>query len=131
MSFHLWIAYAVTEFVLSMTPGPAVLYVSSQGMRGGFVSGVRAGAGIVTGNSVYFALSGLGLGALIVSSARLFTVVRWMGAAYLVLYGARMLFARGSGATERPPAVERPFARGLIVQLANPKAMLFFTALLP
>ena len=136
MDLKLLLIFAVTELLLSMTPGPAVLLVVSQGMRFGFASSIRGTLGILTGNAIYFALSAAGLGALLVASARLFEIIKWAGAAYLVYVGLRMLISKGeaqavvdkSGLSRRGL---RLFSQGLITQLSNPKAVVFFTALLP
>lgn len=134
MSFAHLLLFAATELLLSLTPGPAVLLVVSQGMRRGAAVSRRGAAGILTGNAIYFALSAAGLGALLIASKRVFDVLQLAGAAYLVLLGVKMLLwpsreevtarvteDRGTGA----------FLQGLVTQLANPKAIVFFTALLP
>lgn len=126
--------FAATELLLSMTPGPAVLLVISLGMRRGFASSRRGAAGILTGNAIYFALSAAGLGALLIASKRVFDVLQIAGAAYLILIGLKMALL-----PSRPEPVEEvkvrrlddSFLQGLVTQLANPKALVFFTALLP
>jgi homoserine/homoserine lactone efflux protein len=125
--------FAGMEFVLSMTPGLAVLLVVSHGMRGGWRAGVRAALGILTGNAIYFALSAAGVGALLVASPRAFQAMRWAGVAYLLFIGVTMLFSRPSPPDERDttPLAPRAFVQGLVTQLANPKAIVFFTAFLP
>jgi threonine/homoserine/homoserine lactone efflux protein len=125
--------FAATELLLSMTPGPAVLLVVSQGMRRGFRSSRRGAAGILTGNAIYFALSAAGLGALLVASKRVFDVLQIAGAAYLVLLGLKMLVWPNRQADESTslPGDSGSFMQGLLTQLANPKAIVFFTALLP
>jgi len=116
-----------------MTPGPAVLLVVSQGMRRGFASSRRGAAGILTGNAIYFALSAAGLGALLVASKRVFDVLQIVGAAYLVLLGLKMLVmpSRQVDESSRLRGDSGSFVQGLLTQLANPKAIVFFTALLP
>jgi threonine/homoserine/homoserine lactone efflux protein len=124
--------FAATEFLLSLTPGPAVLLVVSQGMRDGFRTSARAAAGILSGNAIYFAASAAGLGALLMaSSPNVFLVLEWAGAAYLALLGFKMvLFPNEPGAAT--VMVERgAWRQGLVTQLANPKAIAFFTTLLP
>lgn len=125
--------FAATELVLCLTPGPAVLLVVSQAMRRGFRDGLRGALGILTGNTFYFALSATGLGALLLASTRVFEILRWAGAAYLAILGLKMLlFPSPAPSAETPaPATSRPFVQGVITQLANPKAIVFFTALLP
>ena len=136
MSLKLLLVFAVTEFFLSLTPGPAVLLVLSQGMKTGFKSSLRGAMGILAGNAIYFALSALGLGALLVASATLFQVIKWTGAAYLIFIGLKLLLAKpreadAGQAASAPKRAVRLFSEGLLTQLSNPKAIIFFSALLP
>lgn len=136
MSLKLLAIFAVTELFLCMTPGPAVMLVVSQGMKSGFKSSLRGTLGILTGNALYFALSALGLGALLLASSTLFQIIKWVGAAYLIFIGLKMLFAKDQQQTIDQEIMTRRrsvklFSHGLITQLSNPKAIVFFSALLP
>jgi homoserine/homoserine lactone efflux protein len=135
MSLRTWLLFCATDTVLCLTPGPAVLLVVSQAISRGTWSGLAASVGILATNAVYFALSATGVGALLAGSSRVFIVVKWLGAIYLVWMGARMILARSSAA---PPPVVAPalstrnaFSLGVVTQGANPKAIVFFTAILP
>jgi len=83
--------FAGTEFVLSLTPGAAVLLVMSQGLRGGAKASLLGALGIIDGNAICFTVSALGLGALIMTSAVLLYAIKWAGAAYLIYLGAKMI----------------------------------------
>jgi|SRR6185436_11180482 homoserine/homoserine lactone efflux protein len=140
MSVKLLLVFVLTEFLLCLTPGPAVLLIISQAVRAGFKSSLNGVAGIVVGNTIYFCLSALGLGALLLASTTVFQVIKWLGIAYLIVTGIRMLFVRGYASTAEAMSViaashkNRPltlFGQGVLTQLANPKAIAFFTALLP
>jgi threonine/homoserine/homoserine lactone efflux protein len=137
MSIEIILIFAVTEFLLSLTPGPAVLLVIGQGMRHGFSSSVKGSLGILTGNAIYFALSAFGLGAVLLASATMFTIIKYAGVAYLVYVGVQMILTRSEPEDENldrellPKKSFKHFAQGLITQLSNPKAIVFFTALLP
>jgi threonine/homoserine/homoserine lactone efflux protein len=139
MSFDSWLLFCATEAVLCLTPGPAVLLVVSLALTRGAGAGLGASLGILTANAFYFALSATGIGAVLLASWELFFLIKWIGAAYLVWLGLRMLFARDSPLTQvgqEPGAkgarpVAAPFRHGVVTQGANPKALLFFTALLP
>jgi homoserine/homoserine lactone efflux protein len=135
MTLATWLLFCLTETALCIIPGPAVLLVLSTALRRGFPSATRATAGILAGNTMYFALSATGIAAVIVASHVVFGALKWAGAAYLVWLGLRMLLARAGGhggAGERPAGnAERIFVRAFIVQAANPKALVFFIALLP
>ncbi len=132
MSLEAWVAFCVTETVLCFTPGPAVLLVVSVALGRGLRPSLGAALGIVTANTLYFALSATGVAAALVASRELFFVLKWGGAAYLIWLGLRMLLSRRSAEVRaRPVVLTRTFFRGFVVQGANPKALVFFMALLP
>lgn len=152
MTFQTWLLFLIMETALSLSPGPAVFYVVSQGIRA-FPRAIPATLGILSANACYFALSATSLGALIAASARFFTVAKWVGAAYLIYLGIKSLrsaaashsialtgtTAPGGGETRdgHAPGAARGNDRrqiylgALTLQLSNPKALLFFLALLP
>jgi homoserine/homoserine lactone efflux protein len=136
LPIQLWLGFAATQLAFALTPGPAVLLVSSQAMSRGTGAGIAAAAGVQTGNGIYLALSALGLGAVLETSEQAFTFVKYAGAAYLVFLGLRTLWrarhipAEGF-ADSHVPLWERSYIQGTIKQLANPKSVLFFGALLP
>jgi homoserine/homoserine lactone efflux protein len=139
MTFKTWLLFVGVETALSLSPGPAVFYVVSQGARGALRRSLPAAAGIIGANAIYFTLSATSLGAIIAASARFFTTAKWVGAAYLVYLGIKALRSAGSSRAvalgETKPVEQgdrrRVFLGALTLQLANPKALLFFLALLP
>ena len=132
MTLEIFLAFCAIELVLCLTPGPAVIYVISTALARGPRAGLAGAFGIVVGNTLYFVLSALGVAAVILASNAVFTVLKWIGAGYLVYVGARMLLARREQpVTLRSEPVAHAFARGFAVQAANPKALAFFVALLP
>jgi homoserine/homoserine lactone efflux protein len=137
VDWTVWLMFALTEGALSVTPGPAVLFVVSQGLRRGSIDALWSAVGILAANALYFAVSGTSVGAMLAASGRLFNVVRWAGAGYLLYLGMTALIrpqplhgisgaAAGNGSERRTL-----FLRGLFLQLTNPKALLFFVAILP
>src|SRR6266849_6787095 len=96
MTWQVWLAFVMIEAVLSMTPGPAVLYILSQAIRRGPAKSVWGTWGILSANTLYFALSATSLGAVIVASYKLFFLIKWLGAAYLVYLGLRSFFGKAS-----------------------------------
>ncbi|HVY22163.1 MAG TPA: LysE family translocator [Steroidobacteraceae bacterium] len=140
MTLKAWLLFLIMETTLSLSPGPAVFYVVAQGMRGGLRRGVSAASGIIMANAIYFALSATSLGALIAASVRFFTVIKWAGALYLVYLGVMALWSSrhnvrvelsGNDALRPDNHRHSVFTGALTLQLANPKALLFFVALLP
>jgi threonine/homoserine/homoserine lactone efflux protein len=127
----------MTETILCLSPGPAVLLVLSVSLTRGLPSGLWASGGILTANTLYFLLSATSLGAILLASWELFFLIKWIGAGYLIWLGVKMFVARGPGATQAAahPAPmrtgQRTFLHGLIAQGANPRALVFFTAILP
>ena len=137
MSIEAWLLFTITETVLCLSPGPAVLLVLSVGLTRGWQPGLQASAGILVANLLYFVLSATSLGAMLLASWELFVLIKWLGAAYLIWLGLKTMFAHGdvAGAVAAPLTSPRTgmgtFLHGLVAQGANPKALLFFTALLP
>ena len=136
MTIQTWTLFCATEAVLSFIPGPAVLYVISSAIAHGSRAGIVASLSILAGNTVYFILSAMGLGALLLASRPVFVAIQWIGAAYLVYLGLRMLLSRAphapeSGGEIRPAKHAGVFWNGFVTQISNPKAIIFFAALLP
>jgi threonine/homoserine/homoserine lactone efflux protein len=136
MTWQIWLLFVMTEAALSVTPGPAVLYVLSQAIRRGPGKSVWASWGILSANALYFTLSATTLGAVIIASYRVFFLIKWLGAGYLVYLGIRSFLSKASvlslpesdDVSRTGPRILRD---GFFLQAANPKAILFFTAILP
>jgi threonine/homoserine/homoserine lactone efflux protein len=136
VKFETWLLFVITEGVLSVTPGPAVLFVLSQGIRRGARKAVWGSLGILSANAMYFALSATSVGAVIAASYNLFSIVKWAGAAYLIYLGVKCFISKSSVLTlpeeqSRAHTNLRAWRDGFVLQGANPKALLFFTAILP
>ena len=127
--------FALATFVLTATPGPGVLYVVGRSVGGGRRSGLASMLGIETGEAVYIAGAALGITALLATSAIALSVLRYGGAAYLLLLGIRAWRQHGEeDETDREPAGRGhwgAYGRGLVVQLLNPKVAVFFLAYFP
>jgi threonine/homoserine/homoserine lactone efflux protein len=108
-------------------------------VRGALRRTLPAAGGILTANGIYFALSATSLGAIIAASARFFTIAKWIGAAYLIYLGVKALRSANSmhsvalqgNPEETQQNLRSVYLGALTLQLANPKALLFFLALLP
>jgi homoserine/homoserine lactone efflux protein len=136
MNLHLLLLYIATWSLVALTPGPAVLCAMSHSTRFGFRASLVGICGIQTGNVLFFVGVACGLAALLATATTAFTVLRWVGAVYLFYLGIRIL----AGSFRRPAVKQRPvttssqhglFLQGLLIQVTNPKALLFVSALLP
>jgi threonine/homoserine/homoserine lactone efflux protein len=119
---------------LLIVPGPSVLYIVAHGIDQGRRAALASVLGIEIASLVHVTAATLGLSALLVSSATAFNVVKYAGAAYLIVLGVRTLFARGGVQTSHgavPKPLRRVFMQGVVVNLLNPKTALFFFAFLP
>ncbi len=125
----------VASLVLLLTPGPAVLYIIARSVDQGRGAGLLSVLSIETGNFFHVIAATLGLSALLLSSATLFTVVKYLGAAYLIYLGIRKWLTRAEVQEEtlqlRNENPRRIFSQGVIVAILNPKTTLFFLAFLP
>ena len=145
---QLWM-FVVAGILLNLTPGPDVLFIVSQSLRGGVRAGVVAAWGIAAGCLVHLAAAALGVGALLVTSAAAFNAVKWLGAAYLMGLGVRLLWTTRKPAAlaadpgdawpapdereESPPShgVRWVFLKAFTTNTLNPKVALFFLAFVP
>jgi homoserine/homoserine lactone efflux protein len=131
--FELWLAYAILDLWLCLTPGPAVMTVVGQAVRHGWRRAAFGAAGISSANLLFFGLSALGVGAFIATSPALYLVLRWGGIGYLAWTAVRLLLARAGtlGAVRAAEGRAGPlFRQALAVQLSSPKAMVFFASIL-
>jgi threonine/homoserine/homoserine lactone efflux protein len=126
--------FSVTWFLLTITPGPDMLYIATRSLSQGRNAGIVSALGVHTGILVHTLAAALGLSALIAASAIAFDIVKYAGAAYLVYLGVRTLFSKGTllgvTATEQKPLWDI-YRQGIVTNLLNPKIILFFTAFLP
>jgi threonine/homoserine/homoserine lactone efflux protein len=140
MTLQSLLLFALAGLLLNLTPGPDVLYVVSSALRGGARAGMVAALGITAGCFVHIVAATVGVSALLAASGIAFTVLKWLGAAYLVYVGARLLLSPQVGSIEfeahaRGDAMGNSsrivFLRGFWTNALNPKVALFFLAFLP
>jgi RhtB (resistance to homoserine/threonine) family protein len=134
--------FVAAGLLLNLTPGPDVLYIVSNALRSGARAGVVAALGINTGCFVHICAAAVGVSAVLAASATAFTVLKWIGAAYLMYVGVRLLFAKASAQSwgspgGSPPACEAEaslwavFRGGFLTNALNPKVAIFFLAFVP
>ena len=135
MSLSTWLAYCLATLLLSLSPGPGVFSSLSSGLRHGFRLGAWNGVGMQAANLMLVGVVSLGLGAILLASETLFTLVKWIGVAYLVYLGIAAWRAPAKGfeedATDNAQTAREIFMRGFWVNATNPKGIIFFAAILP
>ena len=126
--------FLLAALILLLTPGPAVLYIVARSLDQGRLAGFVSVLSIEVGNFVHVLAATLGLSAILVSSALAFSIVKYLGAAYLIYLGVRRLLARETAHQPtdfQRQSLRRIFRQGVLVAILNPKTALFFFAFLP
>lgn len=137
MSWSTWIAYFVACWAISLSPGPGALAAMSSGLDHGFRRGYFTTFGLIIGGGTQLLLIVVGLGALIAASSLAFTLLKYLGAAYLVYLGIAQWRAKDTPLVSRRAAGEGPaprrslVMRGWIVNALNPKGTVFMLAVVP
>ena len=134
---HRYLAFLAVMAVMAWTPGPANLFAVATGMQRGKRAALAGVAGLNSAMLLWFSAAALGLGTLIAAYPQLFRALAWGGGVYVVWLGLQSL--RGALIAQGPAGPDHvrvrsgrsAFGEGLLVQLANPKALLFFVAVLP
>jgi threonine/homoserine/homoserine lactone efflux protein len=132
----LWL-FVLSGVLLNVTPGPDTAYIVGRSVQIGWRGGVAAALGISAGCLVHVFAAAIGLSALLAASSFAFTVVKWIGAAYLIYAGIRMLLSRSpspapdAAGAARALSLRQVFWQGVLTNALNPKVALFFLAFLP
>jgi threonine/homoserine/homoserine lactone efflux protein len=134
MSWETWAAFTAASALLMIIPGPTILLVISYALGQGWRAAFPMAIGVALGDFTAMTLSLLGLGALLAASATVFTILKWVGAAYMVWLGIK-LWRAGGALNAKPRADGASMAKMLghawIVTALNPKSIIFFVAFLP
>ncbi len=131
MSF---IAFLITATVLAITPGPGIAYVVARTVAGGRAEGLASCIGTGLGGMLHVLAAAVGLSLVVAQSAIAFTLVKYLGAAYLVYLGVRMLMRRQADEAKQSVSAQgarRALMEGIVVEALNVKTALFFLAFLP
>ncbi|MVA23448.1 LysE family translocator [Agrobacterium vitis] len=138
MTFQIWLAFVATAAVVLAIPGPTIVLVISYALGHGRSVAKATVAGVALGDFTAMTASMLGLGALLATSAMIFTLLKYIGAAYLIYLGIKLwrapVMVSQEVSDENPPTAEQPlkiFLHTYVVTALNPKSILFFVAFLP
>jgi threonine/homoserine/homoserine lactone efflux protein len=140
MELHQLLLFVAAGLLLNLTPGPDVLYIVTNSLRSGARAGVVAALGINAGCFVHILAAALGMSALLAASATAFTVLKWLGAIYLLYIGGKLMLARPpeAGKDIAAIALSQPamplrsvFLGGFWTNVLNPKVAIFFLAFVP
>ena len=128
--------FFMTTLVVVLSPGPAAIAVTAEAASNGYRRSFWVILGVAAANVVYFILSATGITALIIASHTLFTVIKWVGVAYLIYLGLSAILSNAGPLSIDPTRIEqgklgKVFLRGFVLEISNPKALLYFSALLP
>jgi threonine/homoserine/homoserine lactone efflux protein len=133
---HDYWLFLAAGVLLNLTPGQDTMFIIGRALSGGSRAGVAAACGICVGSVGHTLAAALGLSLLLASSALAFTLVRLLGAAYLIYLGTKLLLSKAARYTAAPAAAatggtRSAFLQGMLTNLLNPKVALFFLAFLP
>jgi threonine/homoserine/homoserine lactone efflux protein len=136
MEIHSLLLFAAACLSINLIPGPDVIYIVSTTMQGKMASGIKAALGLGVGYFIHTLAACLGLSAIILSSAIAFSLVKWLGALYLLYLGIMSLKSMWKGhsklsVTDEPVQQNNVFKQGVVVSVLNPKVALFFLSFLP
>ncbi|WP_339780342.1 LysE family translocator [uncultured Marinobacter sp.] len=130
-----WVTFLSAAVLLNLSPGPDIAFILGQTLRNGRRQGFAGMFGIWTGAALHVAMAALGLSAILATSALAFSIVKWLGAAYLIWLGIGMLLSRGdsfiSDSQSGSSNTHSIFWQGVLVSALNPKVAIFFLAFLP
>ncbi|RJG43926.1 LysE family translocator [Mesorhizobium sp. DCY119] len=134
MPLETWAAFAAASAVLLIIPGPTILLVVSYALGQGWRTALPMAVGVALGDFTAMTLSMLGIGALLAASATVFTILKWIGAAYLIYLGVKLF--RAGGTLNAEPRTDTASAAKMmghawLVTALNPKSITFFVAFLP
>ncbi len=130
-----WLAFLSAAVLLNLSPGPDIAFMLGQTLRSGRRYGFAAMLGGWSGTASHVAMATAGLSAILATSALAFSVIKWVGAAYLIWLGVKMLLSKGdsfvSNSGRHDVKAQSVYWQGVLVSVLNPKVAIFFLAFLP
>ena len=127
-------AFVIIVFGLFLIPGPAVLLIATRTAQSGRKAGIIAGLGIATGDIIHTLFAAIGLSAILMTSSLAFTIVKIVGAVYLIYLGIRAILEKPADPqlpNHSPKKTSNTYSQAILIEVLNPKTALFFLAFLP
>jgi len=139
LDFETWIIFLTASIALAFAPGPGMLYVLSRTISGGKTVGVASTLGAASGGLIHVIGAAFGVSALLATSALAFTIVKYLGAAFLIYLGIKMIFAAFGDNDLKPDRlsiakredIKSAYYQGIVSEVLNPKTAIFFLAFIP
>ncbi len=134
MTVQVWLAYVSAVLVLMITPGPSQLLMLSNSLGNGFRKSVATMAGDLTANAIQMIVASAGLASILYASQYTFTAIKWLGVAYLIYMGVKLILRQPSTdlvSSENGKSIKTLYTQGFVTSASNPKAIIFFAALFP
>jgi len=129
---HHFLLFLAAALVLAITPGPGIFYVLARTLAGGRREGIESSLGTFFGGLFHVFAAALGVSAILAASAVAFHTVKYVGAAYLVWLGIRMIRTRNAEMpTQAATPAQGSFLQGMLTEALNPKTALFFLSFIP
>ncbi len=139
LNFETWIIFLTAAVALSFAPGPGMLYVLSRAISGGKSVGIASTLGAAVGGMIHVFAAAIGISAILATSAIGFTIVKYLGALFLIYLGVKMLFSAFKhvdlevvvSKTNKREEIKSAFYQGVVSEVFNPKTAIFFLAFIP
>lgn len=133
MELQNWITFISAAFIINITPGPDLFFILSRSSRAGKLSALWGGVGLWVASFTHVIAVAIGLSAIIFASPVAFTVIKYIGAIYLIWMGLKVFLSTPGGSPKKneKEGYIKAFYAGFFVNISNPKAALFFMAFLP
>ncbi len=134
MTLAVWLTYIATVLLLMSTPGPSHLLMLTNSISHGFRRSLATAAGDLSANLLQMLAAGLGLAAILAASEIAFTIVKWLGVAYLIWLGLNLILSKAKSIEDghaEPKPLMQFWLQGFVTSAANPKAVVFFASLFP
>ncbi len=131
MTINIWLSYVLLALTFLITPGISHLLMLSNSASYGIRRSLATAMGDLTANTLQMFAAGFGMAVIITQAPHVFLTIKWLGVAYLVYLGLKMIFTKVDIAARKTATTRQLFLQGFVTSASNPKAIIFFAALFP